>query len=195
MVPQREIRYYASIPKIILLLFIMAGLTFIGWNGLVTGYNAYISWMLLSVGGLGALVALLWLLFTVALRQPILRINDAGLTSSPPLKPWLQRFIPWDDVGRIGINAQQLSKRTTNYYFVVEARRPDRYTAPASWLGRLSVRVYPTLAGVEMTVLLNWLFLRASRTRRAQLLERIKTTFAPEIAQYDIWLDETEQPM
>lgn len=192
----REIRYYASIPKIMLLLLCMTGFTFASWQWLVMGHNvvaSWMSWIVLVLCGLGMLIALVWLLLTVIVRRPILRITNAGFTSSPPIKPWRSRFVPWDDVERIGISVQRLSARTTSYYFVIEARHPERYTS--SNKQRLAASMYPSLTSVAITVMLNWLFLRVSRGRRAQLLERVRTTFAPEIAQHNVWVDEKERPM
>ena len=48
-------------------------------------------------------------------------------------------------------------------------------------------------AFAPINVQLNMLFLRASRRQRAQMLERINTTFAPEITQYAVVVDEKER--
>ena len=75
-----------------------------------------------------------------------------------------------------------------SYYLAVEARHPDRYTAP---LLRLNVAMYSAVKGVVLVAPLDDIFLWASRARGEQLLEEIKTTFAPEIIQHKVEVRES----
>jgi hypothetical protein len=97
--PQREIRYYFSILKLMLLLLASLAFVAIGWPMIHAGAHPIIAWLGVGFFGLGALVI----------------------------------------------------------------------------LGELI------------------LFVWVSATRRAQMLERIKTTFAPELIQHNIWIDQEER--
>ena len=78
-------------------------------------------------------------------------------------------------------------------YFMVDASNlPNTWATPEE---RFSAKVYPSLANGGITIPLNWLFFWTTPKRRAQMLERIKTTFAPEIVQYGIRVDEVERPL
>jgi hypothetical protein len=73
----------------------------------------------------------------------------------------------------------------------------DGVDAAASLLETASGPVKVNLKYVYTPILVqfNMLFLFATRKRRAQMLERIKTTFAPELVQYSIWVDQEERPL
>jgi len=78
-------------------------------------------------------------------------------------------------------------------YFMVDASNlPNTWATPEE---RFSAKVYPSLAEAGITIPLNWLFFWTTPKRRAQLMERIKTTFAPEISRYNILVDEEERPL
>jgi hypothetical protein len=196
MVSQRELRYYASIPKILIVLIGSAGFTFAGWQILKSDAHAFMTWFALGFFGLCTLVAVAWLIMTIALRKPLLQFTEAGVTSSQALRPWRTYFVPWSNVAGIGIRVRRSPSgyaRNTSYYLVIQARRPD--SATKSRVGRMSMRMYPSLAGAAEVVRLNSLFFLATRARRLRVLEHIKTTFAPEIIQHNIWVDQEERPL
>ena len=94
MTPQRELRYYASIPKLLLLLIVTGGLAPLGWSARTTGFNAIIAWILILAGcGFGALVGI-GLVVTIVLRRPALRVNEEGFISTSPFTPWRRTFLP-----------------------------------------------------------------------------------------------------
>lgn len=200
---QRAVRYYASIPKLLLLLILTGGLAPIGWLAQTTGSNAIIAWILILVGcGFGVLVGV-GLFVTIVLRRPTLQVNEGGFISMPPLTPWRRTFLPWADVARIGI---QTSRNSTNtglrysfsYFAVYERDDLDKLEDEVSEdeMGGVSGDKDSLLfAFAPINVQLNMLFLRASRGRRTQMLERIKTTFAPEIIRYDVVVDEIERAL
>ncbi len=197
---QRELRYYASIPKLLLLLIVTGGLAPIGWSARTTSFNAIIAWILIVAGcGFGALVGL-GLFGAIVLRRPPLRVNEEGFISTPSFTPWRRTFIPWADVARVGIQTERHSTgiglRYAFYYFAVYERDDlDKLDSGQfeDEIRRSSGDKDPLLfAYAPINVQLNMLFLRASRRRRAQMLERIKTTFAPEIIRYCVVVDEVE---
>jgi hypothetical protein len=53
----------------------------------------------------------------------------------------------------------------------------------------------PSFRAAPPVAALDFLFLWPTRQCRAQLLERVKTTFAPEITRYHIRVDEEERPL
>lgn len=190
MSPMRTLRYYASIPKIILLFAIFAGMAAVCWMGRETGALQLFAWLLGGLFALFALAVLLWLFITILLRTPILEINDRGATYYSPARPWRHTTVPWDEIARLDIEARRDSHRIKSYYLAVWARDPER---DPSALQQFNVIWYSAPEGVVMVVPLDWLFLWAWRRRRARMLERIKTTFAPEIIKYDITVGEKER--
>lgn len=187
MTPSREIRYYLSIPKVALFLGVCVVIAAVGWQMLMSGKNAIESWVMIVIGGVLSLTALIVLLYAVALRKPILKINDTGVTYSSPGRPWRSFTVPWDDVAQIGIDMQQGARGTKSWYLAVEARHPGRYDAP---LLRINVAMYSAVKGVVLVAPLDDIFLWASRARGERLLEEIKTTFAPEIIHHAVMMRE-----
>ena len=187
MTPSREIRYFLSLPNMAIFLGVFAVIAAVGWQMLVSGKNAIESWVMIGIGGVLSLTALIVLFYAVALRKPILKINDTGITYSPPARPWRSFTVSWDDVAHIGIDTQEGARGVKSYYLAVEARHPDRYTAP---LLRINVAMYSAVKGVVLVAPLDEIFLWASRARGERLLEEIKTTFAPEIIQHAVTVRE-----
>jgi len=195
---QRELRFYASIPKILFLFIIGAAFTYAAWQALVSGANAVMSWFALGFFGLCTLVALALLGTVIVLRRPLLRINDVGITSFPALAPWRRVAVSWADVAGMGIRAQRVRHAfytRSTYYLVVQARHPDQLAGRTTRIAKWMYSMYPTLANAAMAESLNMMFLVITRRRRAQTLERIKTTFAPELIQHNIWIDQEERPL
>lgn len=195
MVPSRELHFYASIPKIVLLLLISVGFIAIGWWAWMTQHSLrvmLVGMLGVAFGGVCSLTFLILILFLILFRKPILRFTDTGITFSQPLMPWRSTVMSWQDVVRIAIHAQG-ALHTTSYLLIVQTRYPDRYIS--SKAQRFTSGWFPALAGVVISAQLNMLFLRASRERRTRMLERIHTTFAPEIYQYQVQVDEQERPL
>ena len=88
MTPARELRYYASIPK--LLLFLCSDAMFIAlgwWATLSVPGESVISWAMLVTFVLFALFILIGCFFMGLLRQPMLQIDDVGITHVSTLTP------------------------------------------------------------------------------------------------------------
>lgn len=198
MLPQRELRYYTSVPKVLALLIGSAGFTFAGWQMLTSGANAVASWFVLGFSGLCMLIGLQWLGTIIVLRKPVLRINEAGFTEFPALAPWRSFSVPWVDVAGIGLRVRRSRSgffTRSSHYFVVQARHPDQLPGRTKKVARWTIAMFPSLESTAIAESLNMMFLFATRKRRMQMLERIKTTFMPEIIRYGIWIDEVERPL
>ncbi len=200
MIPQREIRYYASIPKIFMFLLGSSLFAAGGWWTVTTQHamKATIGGgVLVGIGCCGCAVFLAWLVEAIVVRKPLLRINEIGFTSSLPLFARRGRFVPWADVKGICIGKQVLKSgtlaRNTVWYLIVDVRDVNKYPSQRPKLASLSTNMYPSLAHTALMVQLNRLYLFASRRRRADMLERIKATFASEIIRYHIDLAMEEQ--
>jgi hypothetical protein len=191
----RELRYYSSNSKLLLQLVGSLTFVFIGWliKGSAVGFNLVMAWLAIVLFGLGVVVFFVQLLLAVVVRKPVLRINTAGIASAAPLQLSKTSFVPWDDIARINVRVQSASSRNKQYYFLVEPRHPERYTTLNKQ--NLSAQMYPSLAHAAISVIIGQLFFIASRKRRTQLLERIETTFAPEITQFNIVVDNVERPL
>lgn len=201
MTSQRELCYYASIPKLLLLLIVTGGLAPIGWSARTTSFNAIIAWILILAGcSFGAPVGVA-IFVTIVLRRPTLRVNEEGFISTSPFTPWRRTFLPWADVTRVGIRTERHSTgiglRYAFYYFTVYERDDlDTLDGDASEgeMERFSGDEDSLLfAYAPINVQLNMLFLRASRRQRARMLERVQQTFMPEIIQYRVVVDEAER--
>lgn len=198
MQPQRELRYYANVPKVLVLLIGSAGGTFAGWRMLTSGANVVGSWLVLGFFGLCMLIGLRWLGVIVVLRKPILRINEAGFTEHASAAPWRSFSVSWVDV--TGICIRVLRSRSgfltrSTYFFVVQARHADQLPGRTTKVARWTTAMFPSLKNVAMAESLNMMFLWPTRRMRANMLERIKTTFTPEISRYHIRVDEEERPL
>lgn len=197
MVYQREIRYYASIPKLFVLLVGSLMFVAIGWWAWTTQHttrDAIVGVLGLGFGGVCSLVFLYWLACMVIFRKPLLAFTDAGVHSSFPLQPWRTIFVPWAQIERMGIFAQKMLHHAS-YYFVVNARTIDSSRVSTSRVARMASTMYPSLARAAIAVQVNSVYLFASRQRRVDMLERIKATFASEIIRYQIDLAMEEQPL
>jgi hypothetical protein len=191
--PQRELRYYASIPKMLLLLLVSGIFVFIGWQMLRThraSMNLIIAWLAIGFFGLGVVAFLAMLAFAI-LRIPLLAIDTKGITARQPLMPWKRVFVPWPDIARIGIRTQRGFHGSSFSMFQAQARGPSRYSSRRAQ--RFVAGLDPTLLGVVISVPFGFLFVWASRNRRVSLLNRVYQTFAPEIIQYGAIVDEAEQ--
>jgi hypothetical protein len=194
--PQREIRYYFSILKLMLLL--LASLAFVanGWPMIHAGAHPIIAWLGVGFFGLGALVILGELILTVIFRlpmldKPALQITDDGISSVLPFTPWAHSFVPWADVARINIRRWRYARGRSFASLVVHVRNPDAYMSQKAQ--RFAEAWDPSMKDTVITVPLIFIFVWVSATRRAQMLERIKTTFAPELIQHNIWIDQEER--
>lgn len=197
MIPLREIRYYASIPKLCVLLLGSLIFTAIGWWAWMTQHTmkAVIGGVLgLGFGGVCSLTFLYWLACMAIFRKPLLAFTEAGVRSSLPLQPWRTIVVPWGQVERMGIFAQTMLHHAS-FYFVVNARTIDPYHVSPSRVARMASNVYPSLARAAISVQVNSMYLFASRQKRADMLERIKATFASEIIRYHIDLAPEERPL
>ena len=190
MTPQRELRYYASIPKLLLALFGSGIAVVIGQWAWRAGANAIMAWLVVVLSGLCALIFLAILTFAVILRKPTLVIDSSGIAARHPLTPWKTVFVPWSDVLRIGIRTRYGAAAASSSEFQAQARDPERYNI--SGLQRFSERIVPTRPGTVISAPLNLLFLRISRKRRVAFLKHIEQTFAPEIIQRGVIVDEAE---
>lgn len=197
MIPQREIRYYASIPKLFVLLLGSSICTAISWWTWTTQHTmkAAIGGVLgLGFGAVCSLTVLYSLVCMAIFREPLLAFTDAGVRSSIPLLPWRSVVVPWARVERMGIFAQTIV-HNSSFYFVVNARTIDPYHVSSSRVARMASNLYPWLTRAAISVRVNSIYLFASRQKRADMLERIKATFASEIIRYQIDLAMDERPL
>lgn len=205
---QRELRYYASIPKSLLYMLIPGG--FIGLFGCAVMSpvdKSLRGWYWLGLILFSLAMFALWVrLFSVIfIRKPALQIDSLGFTLTSPLRPKRKVFVSWTDVAVVGIRMQRYGPSllpVTLHYLAVYERHSfvdvdeDDFVASAQPEQLLrSARLSMPYTYASIYALLNALSIRASQARRAQMLERIKTTFAPEIIQYNIWVDQEERPL
>lgn len=185
----RVIRYYASIPKLLLLLIGCGGFVVGGWS-MLHGGNVVMAWLTIVFFGLCALAALAMLAFAVLLRRPLLAIDPTGVTARQPLVPWVKVFVPWPDIAYIGVRTRRGGRGSAFSTLVAYARDPDRYSSPRAQ--RFVASYDPTLQGIVISAPLSFLFVWVSRKRQESLLRRIQQTFAPEIIQHGIVVDDSE---
>lgn len=197
MIPQGEIRYYASIPKVLALLLGSVMFTALGWWAWTNQHTmkAAIGGVLgLGFGGVCSVTFLYWLACMAIYRKPLLAFTDAGVQSSIAVQPWRVTFVPWAEVESMGIFAQKMP-RNKSYYFAVNVRDISAYRTSTSRLGRMAANMYPSLAHAAIAIPVNSLYLFATRQRRADMLERINASFASEIIRYQVDLAMEEQPL
>ena len=132
MLPQREIRYYFSILKLMLLLLASLAFVAIGWPMIHSGANPIIAGLGVGFFGLGALVILGELILTVIFRlpmldKPALQITDDGISSVLPFTPWARSFVPWADVARINIRRRRYARREERPFDEEIARGAQRH--------------------------------------------------------------------
>lgn len=198
---QREIRFHASIPK--LLLFLLGSLAFvaIGWWIWTTQHSqksAIVGVLALGFFGLCALVFLGVIVAVAIFRKPLLQIDELGFTEFPMLAPWRHYSVPWANVAGIGIQVQRFRRgffTQSIYYLVVQARHPELLPNRTKKTYQWTVAMYPSLAHAALAESLQMMFLVTTKRRRARMLERIKTTFTTELLQHNIWVDEEERPL
>ena len=193
MTPQRELRYYASIPKMLLLLLVGGVFVFIGRQMSHTrgvSMNLIVAWLAIVFFGLAVLAFLAMLAFAI-LRIPLLAIDAEGITATQPLMPWKKVFVPWPDIARIGIRRQRGFHGSSFSMFQAQARDPSRYSSLR--VQRFIARLDPTLRGIVISVPFSFLFVWASRNRRVSLLNRVYQTFSSEIIQHSVVVDEAER--
>lgn len=197
MMPQREIRYYASIPRNLFRLVVSGGFTAIGWllwTSQRSGWDAIRGGVALGFFGLLTVTSLMAFIQVVALRKPLLTINERGFTLALLLAPWRTHFIPWTSARLIGIRVQQFRGKT--YFFVVDVRTMLDGARPARFgFARLSSALFPSLAPAAIVVRLSELFFFTSATRRAEMMDHIQAEFATEIARYHVDVDSVESPL
>ncbi len=196
MIAKHEIRLYACKHQLIymfLLFCITTPVAVSGWL-VVTSPTDGSSLMgpifgalLLCVCGLSALNALTWLANWAAFQQPILMFSDAGVTYAPPHMPWRAFTIPWDDV--TGMTILTHPYWDTNHLLVL-ARHPARYVSERRQ--RMSDWWDPSLRGAVIAVSTHWLDGDISTEHWTKLLDEVETTFAPEIARYNIQIHKVE---
>lgn len=191
MTPQHVLHYYVNIPKLLLALFGSGIAVVTGQLMLRAGAPAVVAWLVVVCGGLCALIFLALLVFAVILRTPVLAIDPEGITARHPLTPWTVVFVPWSDVRRMGIRTRYGAAASSASDFQAQARDPNGYTI--SGLQRFSERVVPTRPGTVISAPLNLLFFQTGRKQRAAFLKHIEQTFAPEIIQYGVVVDEAER--
>lgn len=204
MTPRREIRYRAGIPRI-LLTFVLV---------LMCLYLVYSEIVLLasptqqSVGDvvnnifvlvcmvLCALGFLLWLVALGIVRGTLLTVDHAGFRALYLFKPWRSKVVPWEEVTGLGIRKHRLKLGLTQHYFVADVRDASKFPRHLPALVRLLTKAHPSPVRQYVALAsLNMIWLFATHKRQAQMLERIKTTFAPEIYQYQIQVDDQVRPL
>jgi hypothetical protein len=180
---KREIRCYASIPKIILMLVLFGDLTFAIWWALQGNFKSVVLWTALAFFGFITLFPLVWLVAVMVFRQPILRINDEGIFYSVPIMPWNHIVVRWGDVTRIWVAEKRFLAGlyyVTHCYLAVDVNDPDRLV-PSRRTCRFTA-VYPGLDKAAIVVAFSHLhFIASTRKQRGRLLERIETMFSPGI--------------
>ncbi len=181
----REIRYYTSIPKILLLLIGSSVFVVLGYGMRNSGANAVIAWLAIVFFGFCALVALAVLVLAVVARQPLLAIDATGITARQPLTPWKVAFVPWPEITRISIHTIRNGRSSSSSMLLVYARDRERYNPSASARRFVDTQA-PTFQGVALSAQFTFLLAWASRPRCLAVLERIQQTFAPEIIQYGV---------
>lgn len=196
--PHREIRCYTSIPKIILMLLLFGAPAFAAWWALKGDYHSGGLWAVLAIFGLISVIPLMWLILVAVFRQPILRITSDGMIYSAPIKPWSHTLVRWEEITRIWVAKQRLSSsplyHLTYYYLIVEVDAPERFAS--SRLMRMNAAMYPALAKAAIMVAFSQFhFIASTHNQRERLLERIKTTFAPEIHERHVAVVKVERPM
>ncbi len=204
MTPRREIRYRAGIPRIL-----QDFVTF-----LVCLFLSYVQLMFLrspnqqSIGDvvsntllficivLCTLLMLLWLVALGIVRGTLLTVDHAGFRALYLFKPWRSKVVPWEEVTGLGVRKHRLKLGLTRHYFVADVRDASKFPRHLPALVRLFTKAHPSPVRQYVALAsLNMIWLFATRKRQAQMLERIKTTFAPEIAQYRIQIDEQVRPI
>lgn len=198
MLPQREIRYYFSILKLVLLLLASLLFVAIGWPMTHSGANPIIAWLCVGFFVLSALVILGVLILAVIFRlptlsRPALQITDDGISSVLPFTPWARSFVPWVDVARIRIRAQRHARGRSFASLVVHVRNSDAYMSQKAQ--QFAEAWDPSMKDTVINVPLIFVFVWVSAARQAQMLERITTTFAPEIIRHNIQVDQEERPL
>jgi hypothetical protein len=153
--------------------------------------NVVMAYIDIGFFGLGVLVFLLSMSREVLLRRPVLQVDSQGWTFNPALGQRPQQAA-WQDIGRVTMYRQRL-QRNKMFYLVVEARTPE--DAPDSTVHKITTRFYPSLALALLAVPLNTVFMRTTPAKTARLLQRIRTTFADELRDYYILVDDTIQDM
>lgn len=186
----REIRYYASIPKILLLLIASAAFVVGGWAMRGSSDNVVIAWLAMIFFGFCGLVALAILFSAAILRLPLLVIDSTGITARQALLPWWKtKFVPWPDITRIGVRTTRGARGSSFSQLLVYARDRERYNPSAR--GRRFVDTFaPSLSGVALTAPFAMLLVWASRKRCLAVVERIKQNFVSEIIRYNIAVDD-----
>lgn len=187
----REIRYYASIPKVLLLLIGSGVFVVLGYGIRNSGANAVIAWLAIVFFGFCALVALTMLVLAVVLRQPLLAIDSTGITARQALTPWKASHVPWPEITRISVYTIRGSRSSSSSQLLVHVRDRERYN-PSPRARRFVDAVAPAFQNVALSAQFTFLLAWASRKRCLAVLERIETTFMPEIIQYDITVDATK---
>jgi hypothetical protein len=201
---RHELRLYVSVPKMVALTLLFGGLAALGWWIWMTWQTSsamLVGGFFMGAGGLGLLSGLAWLFVAVVARTPLLTVNDSGFIVSLPFRPSRDVTYPWPEIAGIGINvkgppAHYRYVPLRAYFLVLYMRSEDDegdeeapgQVYPSESLHLSSIYAPPVAA-------LNLHYLLVTRERRAQLLERIKTTFAPEISRYHIRVDEVERPL
>lgn len=193
MARKRELRYSLNLFSSIIAFIAPALLAAFGLL-ILTAYpnnTVYIGAQILGgviiVGfGFVALRALVALVFRWVLRQPLIEMNEAGITYRPSLAPWRRITIPWDDVRLITFHhwgATSGRGAMPRSSFAIFAKHPNRYAS--SRFRRLFAWWNPALSGA--TVVISASHVAGHRLKdRQRLINMIKATFASEIGRYNI---------
>lgn len=193
MARKRDLRYFASVSNAIIRLIAAAVFVALGWLAFAAFPNntVYIGAKIIGgviiVGfGLVTLRALVALVFRWVFRQPLIEMNEAGVTYRPSLTPWRRIDIPWDDVRLITFHqwgATSGRGAMPRSSFAIFAKHPNRYAS--SLLRRLFAWWNPALSGA--TVVVSASHVAGHRLKdRQRLINTIKATFASEIGRYGI---------
>lgn len=104
--------------------------------------------------------------------------------------------MPWEEVTGLGVRKHRLKLGLTRHYFVADVQDASKFPRHLPALVRLLTKAHPSPVRQYVALAsLNMIWLFATRKRQAQMLERIKTTFAPEIYQYQIQVDDQVRPI
>lgn len=204
MTPRREIRYRAGIPRILLTFILVLMCLYFVYSDSVLLMSpmpqsigdVINNILLLSVMVLCALGLLQWLVALGIVRGTLLTVDHAGFRALYLFKPWRSKVVPWEEVTGLGVRKHRLKLGLTRHYFVADVRDASKFPRHLPALVRLLTKAHPSPVRQYVALAsLNMIWLFATRKRQAQMLERIKTTFAPEIYQYQIQVDDQVRPI
>lgn len=193
MARRRELRYFINPARSIIALIASALcaslglLAFSAYPNSTTYFAAKILGAVILVSfGLVTVRALVTLMFRWVFRQPLIEMNEAGITYRPAIMPWRSVAIPWDDVRLITFHSwgatsgRGASPRTS---FAIFTKHPGRYAS--SMFRRLFTWWNPALSGAAVVISASHVASHRLKDRW-QVVNTIKSTFAAEVGRYNV---------